>query len=362
MIRTLMNTANTAVMPSWNRADGHWLSDASFPPSHPETNNGGRWISAKNGATMMLASRGPCRSWRVCCMNPVQPVSSQRLTSTTGTNTPHSPPHKYKVKSNSHFCASSSIGANPKNGMAPNTVARSSPKSARRYQCTLTRHLKIRPSSSRTPSWPSVAAVTKKAGSARPKIERMAANGIHGSSIGITVTGPFSESSRGSMPPHPNAKAMIRKEVTGWRATTPLIEEEELAGCLSSVVVDINRSPFSIGSPGSPCLNTSPRRSGEVRLLHPRLGPYSHRLSGRSAQDAPSYPRPAYHQHHSPQWHRKRGARGADRRPVHETQVHQHVRPSPQRSRPPRQRPGAPDSYPQEDVAHEPEQDHYQTS
>jgi hypothetical protein len=32
---------------------------------------------------------------------------------------------------------------------------------------------------------------------------------------------------------------MIRKEVTGWRATTPLSEEEELGGWRFSVAVDI---------------------------------------------------------------------------------------------------------------------------
>ena len=110
--------------------------------------------------------------------------------------------------------------------MVASSIVTGSPKSAMRYQWTPTRQRRIRPSSSRTPSLPFVAAVTRKAGSARPKIERMAAKGIHGSSIGTTVTGPFSESSRGSIPPHPNTKAMIRKDVTGWRATTPLSEEE----------------------------------------------------------------------------------------------------------------------------------------
>jgi hypothetical protein len=39
------------------------------------------------------------------------------------------------------------------------------------------------------------------------------------------------------MPLHPITKAMARKEVTGWRATIRL-SEEELAGCWLSVTVD----------------------------------------------------------------------------------------------------------------------------
>ena len=61
---------------------------------------------------------------------------------------------------------------------------------------------------------PSIAAVTRKAGSARPKIDMSEPNDCHGSLIGTTPNPP-SERRRGSIIVHENTKAMRRKAATG---------------------------------------------------------------------------------------------------------------------------------------------------
>src|SRR5919112_2999693 len=349
MIRTLMNTAKTARIPTCSRTAGNWLGGVFSSLMKPATKKPGMWMSAKNGATMTLASSGPRRSWMVCCMKPVQAVSSHRLTSTKGTRTPG----KNTVKSSDQFRARDSSGDTPRKGMAPSNVRARSPKSARRYQRTPTRHLRQRRSRSRTPSLPSLAAATKNAGSASPKMDIREPNTRHGSANGKTPN-PLSESSRGSMMVHENKNAMSRKATTGWRATRRL-SDGEVVGCRFSVAVDtICLLPRSV----VPDLRAQARRSGEVGSLHSRLGPYSHRLDGGSAQDTPCYPSPAYRYQHRSGGHRRRGGLCADRHRVHETEdVHQHGRGSPQRPSPLRQDSRAPDGHPQEHIAYESQQD-----
>jgi hypothetical protein len=99
-------------------------------------------------------------------MKAVQPASSKIWINTNGNNTSG----KNKVKKRGHFRASASSGARPRKTLPTRTVATKNPRSAIRYQCTPTRHLRHLLNRSRTPSFPLVAAVTRKAGSATPRM------------------------------------------------------------------------------------------------------------------------------------------------------------------------------------------------
>jgi hypothetical protein len=78
-------------------------------------------------------------------------------------------PGKNAVKSNIQFRVSAPSGAAPCKTIAESKTPTGSPKSTKRYQWSPTRQRSKRPSRSRTPSLPPVAAVTKKAGRARPQ-------------------------------------------------------------------------------------------------------------------------------------------------------------------------------------------------
>src|SRR5215210_1707080 len=267
-------------------------------------------------------------------------------------------PGKNTVKSNPHFCASASSGTTPKNGMAASSIVTGSPKSAMRYQWIPTRHRSIRPSRSRTPSLPPVAAVTRKAGTASPRTVTSVWTTVSGSSIGRTPN-PFSERRMGIRLPHPNPKTITTKAVAGWPATRRL-SVEWVVGWWSLVVVDTICILFSFD--GSRIAVRRHTRTAIRRcwLLDARLGPYAYRLGGGSAQDARGHPRPAYRQHHRACGHRRRGGLGADRQRVRQTEdVHQNGCGRPQRSGPLGQDPGAPDRHPQEHVAHEREHDRH---
>jgi hypothetical protein len=110
-------------------------------------------------------------------MNPVQPASSKSWmnrneNSTSGRNS---------AKKSGHFSTSDPSGARLWKTLATSNMAARNPKSAIRYQCTPTRHLRHRLSSSRTPALPLVAAVTSKAGSAMPRIEAIARTALKAS-------------------------------------------------------------------------------------------------------------------------------------------------------------------------------------
>jgi hypothetical protein len=78
---------------------------------------------------------------------------------------------KNSVKKSDHLSVSTSSGAGSERTLPTSTMTASSPKSAAKYQPMPTRHLRHRPSRSRTPALPLVAAVTRKAGSATPRID-----------------------------------------------------------------------------------------------------------------------------------------------------------------------------------------------
>jgi hypothetical protein len=67
---------------------------------------------------------------------------------------------------------------------------------------------------------PLVAIVTRKAGNASPRRVASAWNIVSGSSIGRTPN-PFSASRIRIRLVHPNPKAITRKAVAGWQATSP---------------------------------------------------------------------------------------------------------------------------------------------